>query len=118
VSINVGENRDPRDKLEGTVSQRTFVKATFNPDGTMTMSLCSEGDGIRVSLKVPDESRPGDVARWTVVRTDGDAVVIRLVSPEHPDAPEWRVDFRGRDAFSAPPVNPSKGAIQFRRVGR
>ncbi len=120
LNMNFGEGPGPgpSGKFDAAATLRTSIKATFSRDGTMTMSWRSEGDGIRFSFDVPDPKKRGDVGRWTVVRTDGDAVVVRLINPEHPDAPEWRVVFRGGDEFTATPVDPSKGTdpIRFRRT--
>ena len=121
LDMNFGENPgpEPSGKFGAAATLRTSIKATFNRDGTMTMSWRSEGDGIRFSFEVPDPKKPGDVGRWAVVRTDGNAVVVRMIRPEHPDAPEWRVVFRGGDEFTATPADPSKGTdpIRFRRAG-
>jgi hypothetical protein len=122
MSMNFAENRGTGSlgKFDAMVTLRTSIRATFNRDGTMTMSWRSEGDGIRFSFEVPDPKKPGDVGRWTAVRTDGDAVVVRMINPDQPEAPEWRVVFNGGDEFTATPVDPSKGTdpIVFRRVGR
>jgi hypothetical protein len=120
LSLNLGENAGPGGALGGAAALRTSVKATFHRDGTMTMSWRSEGDGIRFNFEVPDPQKPGDVGRWAVVRTDGDAIVVRIIDPGRPDAPEWRVVFRGADEFTATPTDPSKGTdpIVFRRAGR
>jgi hypothetical protein len=120
MNMNFGENTGVGNsgKFDATLTVRTSVQATFNRDGTMTMSWRSEGDGLRLSFDVPDPKKPGDIGRWAVVRTDGDAVVIRMGDPEHPDSPEWKVVFRGRDEFVATPVDTSNGTdpLQFRRV--
>jgi hypothetical protein len=122
MSMNFGEapGPGPRGKSDLPVTLQTSIRATFNRDGTMTMSFRSEGDGIKLSFEAPDPKNPGDVARWAVVQTDGDATVVRLIDPEHPEAIEWRIVFHGADEFSATPTDPSKGtdAIMFRRVGR
>lgn len=122
MSMNFGENPGPgpRGNFEAPVTLRTSIRATFNRDRTMAMSWRSEGDGIKFSFEAPDPEKPGVVARWAVARTDGDAVVVRLVDPEDAEAIEWRIVFHGADEFSATPTDPSKGtdAIVFHRVRR
>lgn len=120
LSVNLSGTPGSGGAFDGAVKLRTSIKATFHRDGTMTMSWQSEGEGIRFNFQVPDPQKPDNVGRWVVLRTDGDAVVVRMIDPGRPDAPEWRVVFRGGDEFTATPADPSQGtdSIRFRRVGQ
>ncbi len=103
--------------LDASPLLQTSIQATFRGDHTMTMSWSSDGDGIHFSFEIPDPKQPGDVGRWKVVRNDGDAIVLRIIHPEHSAAPEWKVEFRGTDEFLATPTDPSQEAnpLRFRR---
>lgn len=94
---------------------RTTAKATFHQDGTLEFSLRAEAEGFKFSFAVPDPNKPGDVARWEVIRSERDSLVVRLFGP---DGPEYAVSWRGDDEFAMTPVDPAKGmgTIVFRRV--
>jgi hypothetical protein len=102
-------------KVDFPLSLRTTSSATFHKDGTLDWSLRAEAEGFQFSFTVPDPNKPGDVARWEVVRSGRDGLVVRLVGP---DGPEYAVSFRGDDEFAMTPVDPAKGTgtIVFRRV--
>ena len=88
--------------------------------GAPRMAWRSEGGGWNFFFDVPDPKKPDDVARWTLVRANDDAVILRVIDPEYPAAPAWRIRFRGSDEFTAIPADPSKGTdpIVFRRLGQ
>jgi hypothetical protein len=111
-------------RMQGTIGEgdinvplslRTWAKATFRKDGTLDWSFRAENEGFNFSFQVPDPLKPGDVARWEVMRSDWAGMVVRLFGP---DGPEYVLTFRGADEFSMTPTDPTKGTgtIVFRRV--
>ncbi len=102
------------------IALRTSIQATFERDGTMRMSWSSRAEGFHFSFDVPDPKKPGDVSRWRATRAADGSILLRLMEPDNPAAPEWRVTFNGKDEFTAVPSDPAKGtdAIVFRRAGK
>jgi hypothetical protein len=102
-------------KIDAPLNLQISAKATFHKDGTLDWSFRAAEPGFKFSYQFPDPSKPGDVARWEVIRSDWNGMVVRLMGP---DGPEYNMSFRGAADFSMTPTDPTKGTgtIIFRRV--
>jgi len=111
MEVAVGEK-----KASIALSTRISATTTFHADGTLNHSFKAEAEGFRFAYTLPDPAKPGEVAKWAIIRSDRNGLVVRLGDP---DGPEYLAAFRDRDTFAMTPLDPAKGmgTILFRRAG-